>query len=66
MPESIQSKPSNSWVAVCPVYVHQDSDLRAPTRDELSVIHQKQGFLIDMDGVIYHGQKLLSGAKVHQ
>ena len=26
-------------------------------------IHKKNGFIIDMDGVIYHGNKLLPGVK---
>ena len=30
---------------------------------EIEQIKKKNGFIIDMDGVIYHGNKLLPGAK---
>ncbi|KAI8388147.1 HAD-like domain-containing protein [Radiomyces spectabilis] len=47
---------------------HQDKDwalLRDPTihNERLNAIRQKQGYIIDMDGVIYHGSNLLPGAK---
>jgi len=29
----------------------------------IEIIHNKQGFIIDMDGVIYHGNQILPGAK---
>lgn len=32
------------------------------TSEELEIIRNKQGYLIDMDGVIYHGKQLLDGA----
>ena len=32
------------------------------TMSELDAIRSKQGFLCDMDGVLYHGDRLLPGA----
>ena len=32
-----------------------------PTQDTLSIIRQKKAFICDMDGVIYHGNRLISG-----
>lgn len=29
----------------------------------MEILRQKQGFIIDMDGVLYHGNNLLPGAK---
>ena len=40
-----------------------DSDLRAPSHQEFAAFHAKLGYLIDMDGVLYHGGRLLPGAK---
>ncbi|MBN2214787.1 MAG: HAD family hydrolase [Bacteroidales bacterium] len=31
-------------------------------KEQIEVIRNKKGFIIDMDGVIYHGNKLLAGA----
>lgn len=33
------------------------------SKQTIETIHNKQGFIIDMDGVIYHGNKILPGAK---
>jgi NagD protein len=38
-------------------------DLRAPTELEFQAMQNKAGFIIDMDGVIYHGGKVLPGAQ---
>ncbi len=32
-----------------------------PEKQNLQILHQKQAFICDMDGVIYHGNKLLPG-----
>lgn len=32
-------------------------------KEQIAVIRNKKGFIIDMDGVIYHGNKLLAGAR---
>jgi NagD protein len=32
-------------------------------QNNLEALHEKQGFICDMDGVLYHGNKLLDGAK---
>ena len=31
--------------------------------EELELLREKKGFICDMDGVIYHGNKILPGVK---
>ena len=32
-------------------------------KNQIEAIKKKNGFIIDMDGVLYHGNKLLAGVK---
>ncbi|KAI8059495.1 hypothetical protein BC940DRAFT_338132, partial [Gongronella butleri] len=63
-----QISPSGAASTTDEIPPHQARDyalLRDPVlhSERLDTIRQKKGYIIDMDGVIYHGNNLLPGAK---
>lgn len=61
----IQSGANSPTKQVSPAVAKDWALLRDPVyhNKRLDTIRQKKGYIIDMDGVIYHGTKLLPGAK---